>query len=133
MFEEADLVSSYSRAQALADGELVDVSTIAREAGFTLPVAVTRAVWVDCIQWGADEKEAKPQACQDQEGRLWDVVYMANRSARQNPRASRSSFCVYRVPTDGRGLKARPVMLILRVTPGDQGEPVLTICQPLED
>lgn len=133
MFEEADIVSTYTRAQALADGELVDVTATAREAGFTLPTAVTRAVWIDCIQWGEAEKKAKPRACQDQEGRLWDVVYMAFHAARRAPQSSRTSYSIHRVPADGQGLRARPVELILRVTPGDQGEPVITICQPLED
>ena len=39
------VISIYSRAQAIEDGILVDVSDTAREAGFTIPVAVTRTVW----------------------------------------------------------------------------------------
>ena len=38
-------ISAYTRAQAIEDGILVDVSDTAREAGFTIPVAVTRTVW----------------------------------------------------------------------------------------
>ena len=38
-------ISTYSRAQAIEDGILVDVSDTAREAGFTIPVAATRTVW----------------------------------------------------------------------------------------
>lgn len=34
-------IFSYSRKQAIADGVLVDVSEMAREAGFKYPVAVT--------------------------------------------------------------------------------------------
>ena len=40
-------ISIYTRAQAIEDGVLVDVSESAREAGFKFPVAVTRTVW-DC-------------------------------------------------------------------------------------
>ena len=45
LFDDTDLVFSYSRRQALEDGVLVDVSEMAREAGFRYPVAITRAVW----------------------------------------------------------------------------------------
>ena len=38
-------ISAYTRAQAIDDGILVDVSDTAREAGFNIPVAVTRTVW----------------------------------------------------------------------------------------
>ena len=36
-----------SRAQAIEDGVLVDVSDIAKEAGFRYPVALTSALWAD--------------------------------------------------------------------------------------
>ena len=34
MFENADLIHRYTRADAIADGVLIDVSATAREAGF---------------------------------------------------------------------------------------------------
>ena len=39
------VISVYTRAQAIEDGILVDVSETAREAGFRIPVAITRTVW----------------------------------------------------------------------------------------
>jgi len=38
------VIDAYSRAQAIEDGVLVDVSATAREAGLRYPVALTRAV-----------------------------------------------------------------------------------------
>ncbi len=38
----APVISVYTRAQAIEDGVLVDVSETAREAGFRIPVAVNR-------------------------------------------------------------------------------------------
>ena len=38
-----DVVSAYSRAQAIEDGVLVDVSQTAKEAGIKYPTAVTHA------------------------------------------------------------------------------------------
>ena len=43
--EQWEVIDAYSRAQALEEGVLVDVSVLAREAGIKFPVAVTRAVW----------------------------------------------------------------------------------------
>jgi len=40
MFENADLIHRYTRADAIADGVLIDVSQTAREAGFAYPVAL---------------------------------------------------------------------------------------------
>ncbi|HKI36594.1 MAG TPA: DUF6573 family protein [Gemmataceae bacterium] len=49
MFESADLIHRYTRADALRDGVLIDVSATAREAGFKYPVALTAAAWVKCV------------------------------------------------------------------------------------
>jgi hypothetical protein len=49
MFDNADLIYRYTRAQAIADGVLVDVSGIAQEAGIRFQVALTRAVWERCV------------------------------------------------------------------------------------
>lgn len=62
------VISQYTRAQAIADGFLVDVSETAREAGIKFPVALTRAVWDKCVEIPAGVD------CQDERGRLWDVV-----------------------------------------------------------
>ncbi|BBL79292.1 hypothetical protein RxyAA322_11460 [Rubrobacter xylanophilus] len=40
-------IHTYTRAEALADGVLVDVTETAREAGFRVLVALTRGIWAD--------------------------------------------------------------------------------------
>ena len=40
-----DVIFTYTRAQALADGVLIDAGALAQEAGFRLPVAITAAAW----------------------------------------------------------------------------------------
>ena len=73
MFEEADLIYRYTRAQAIEDGVLIDVSAVACEAGIAYPVALTSAAWGRCV--------AVPPGveCQDEAGRLWDVLLRAIR------------------------------------------------------
>ena len=65
-----------SRADAILDGVLIDVSTVASEAGIRYPVALTRAVWERCVS-------VPPGViCQDEPGRLWDVIWMLRCSIR---------------------------------------------------
>ena len=122
-------VYSYSRADALADGYLVDATDTAREAGFRFPVALTHAAWEDCVAW-SDDNSARKRWPQDEAGRLWDVLYVAHFACRRDAGASRITFGVLRVPREGRGTKARLVTLVAHVGPGDSGEPVITIGKP---
>lgn len=124
-------IHTYTRAQALADGELVDVTTTAAEAGFTTPVALTRAAWADCVEW--TDEDTKRQTVQDQDGRLWDVLWMCMQTARIAKAASTFFFVVYRVPRGGRAMSPKQTRLKACIGPGDAGEPVITIMQPNED
>lgn len=134
------VISSYSRAEAIADGVLVDVTEVAKEAGFTWPVAMTSAVWEDCVAW--TDADSRRQTHQDQSGRLWDVVWMARVAAAKQPGHSAltahpdspvRTFQMLRVPRDGKSNRARPVMLKMGVGPDDYGNPCLTLMQPMED
>jgi hypothetical protein len=121
---EWDVVYSYSRAQAIADGILVDVGDTAREAGISYPVAMTRAVWEKCVALPVDH------AGQDEAGRLWDVCWMFRCAARQCP-GDRLSFDLY-----VRNCERDTVDLVtLKAVcgPGDTLAPVITIMLPDED
>lgn len=127
-----DVVHSYTRAQAITDGVLVDVTGTAREAGFQRPVAMTDAAWHDCVAWSDDDNAA--QVYQDESGRLWDVLMMAMFSIRRQPTAVQVlNFELLRVPRDGHTTQATPATLKLMIGPGDDGLPVLTILLPHED
>jgi hypothetical protein len=122
-------IHTYSRAQAIADGVLIDCTEVASEAGFRLPVALTRAVWVDCVEW--TDEDSRRQTPQDQAGRLWDVLWMASLAASRG--GAQASFDLLRVPRGGRGVKPSRVTLSMVCGPGDQGEPVITILALGED
>lgn len=129
---DAEIIHAYTRAQALADGVLVDAGPMAREAGFGIPVALTQAAWGDCVAWTDADSERKGTV-QHERGRLWDVLWMAYNAARRAGAEQRVLFQLLRVPVAGRGVLARRVALALMIGPGDQGEPVITIGQPHED
>ena len=127
-----EVISTYSRAQALEDGVLVSAGAMAREVGFRFPVAITAAAWSDCVAW--TDADSARQVHQDQSGRLFDVLFMAHHAIRsRRSGGDRLTFKLYRVPRDGRSTEARITTLKLIVGPGDQGGPVVTILLLGED
>ena len=121
-------IFTYTRAQAIADGVLVDVSKLAREAGFRCPVAVTAGVWAECVRL--------PEGVtgQDETGRLWDVLQMLRFDIGMNPgaRTERVDFAVH-VRNDNREGDPPLVQLYALCGPGDDAEPVITVMLPTED
>lgn len=127
-----EVISTYTRAQAIEDGVLIEAGNMAEEAGFKWPVAMTSAAWADCVAWTEDDN--RQQVYQDESGRLWDVLFMASHAIRtRSGSGDRLLFQLYRVPRDGRATKAELTTLKLIVGAGDQGEPVITILLPHED
>lgn len=129
-----ELIHSYSRAEALADGDLIEVpEELWRNQGFKHPVALTRAAWADAVAWDEKDNQRK-KTIQDPTGRLWDVLTMAGHAARKaHGRVDRIPFQVLRTPREGRGRTPRLADLHLHVGPGDTPDPVLTILLPRED
>lgn len=119
-----EVISSYSRAQALADGFLVDVSETAREAGITFPVAMTRTVWEKCVAVPKDRGW-----CSDERGRLWDVVSMLRFAIRRSRGGELVHYSIRCHTLKG----IRRVNLKSHCGPGDNAEPVITIMFPEED
>ena len=66
-----EIIHSYSRAQAIEDGVLVDVTEMAREAGFKWPFAMTAEVYA------LINDIPKKYKHEDIKGRLWDVLMLA--------------------------------------------------------
>lgn len=120
-----ELIYSYTRAQALDDGVLVDVTDIAKEAEILIPVAVTAKVWADVESLPARYAGSNygPHT------RIWDVLWMC-------------ACAMRRAPLDASEVRFTVIMPVGRKThyylkavigPGDDGEPVLTIMRPDED
>ena len=120
-----EIIHSYSRAQAIEDGVLVEVTETAKEAGIRFPTALTRAVWYRFV-------EVPPGlACQDEKGRLWDILWMLRcRIAAARPNESQMQFQLY-VRNDR--LPPKLVTLKAHCGPGDTPDPVITIMLPEED
>jgi hypothetical protein len=126
MFENADLIHRYSRADAIRDGVLIDVSAIARETGIRYPVALTCAVWERCVAVPAGV------ICQDEAGRLWDVVWMLRCAITRRSTGDIVRFALH-VRNDNRDGTPPLVRLKAVCHAGDEGEPVVTVMLPQED
>ena len=126
-----NIISTYSRAQAIEDGVLVDVTDVAKESGFSIAVAVTRAVWEQTIAWS--KEDSTKQTHQDQSGRLWDVLWMLYLACKRCNGKSSLIYGLYVIPRNGRSRKPSLVKLKSVIGSGDDGEPVITVMLPSED
>ncbi|MGH7801032.1 MAG: DUF6573 family protein [Thermodesulfobacteriota bacterium] len=132
MFTKEDLVYVYTRQQAIEDGEQVDVSSLAKEAGFKYPVFITRTIFDKYIK---PDEEALSYG-QDKTGRIWDVLTVLrfenqHKRFRQGNTEQEILFHVLFV----MGSKRQKVQL--KATVGaldiDDPQPAITIMLPEED
>jgi hypothetical protein len=126
MNDFGDLIYAYTRAQALEDGVLVDVSKIGKEAGFKVPVAVTQAVW------GLIEDIPPRAHWESIDGRLWDVVKMGWFAA-QRCKETDTLWYKMLMNRNEHGHRVQALILKLHIGGGDNGEPVVTIMLRNED
>ncbi len=115
--DKEEYISVYTRAQAIADGQLVEVNDAARDCGFKLPAAVTAAVWAEL-----NEKMGTGETI---EGRLHDLFFVAWINATKNP----NRFILHFKVKVGR--KRQEYKMVGHK--GDHGEWVITVMKPEED
>ena len=114
-------IHGYCRKEAIAQGELIDVTATAKEAGIRYPTAVTRRVWERFVK--------VPQGAigQDEAGRLWDILWMLQAAVRKaKPKQTSLHFELW--VHDGEEMQL--VGLMAHCGPGDDLEPVITVMLP---
>ena len=141
MFTQENIIDSYTRAEAIEDGVLVDISELAREAGFVFPVAITSALY-NALEPHKEEKAIG----QDIEGRLWDLLSVFRYYTKRGGRELHFSVFIQRI--DGRAMPNTAMRKVRHLEgnismyeqavravcgPGDNLEPVITIMLPEED
>lgn len=110
MFADSELIHAYTRADALADGMLLDVSNAVQPFGILPHTAVTAGVWGQAIDTGSDLAFSLRSFC---------AVLAANIRRNQIIRGSGFTYTM-----QARG---RPVEIRVVLGPGDRSEPVLTV------
>ena len=122
LFSEADIISSYTRADAIQDGILVvdPIEALRREAGIKYHCAMTAELF-EAINPNASEK----MLGQDLEGRVWDMLVMFRMAVRKAQNATTIPFSfIVRRKKGPRG--ADLVIATAQCGPGDAAEPVIT-------
>ena len=130
-----EVISRYTRAQAIEDGVLIDVTETACQAGIKYPAALTTAVY--------DEYVVVPKALkgiQDEAGRLFDILWMYAWAVRigeisGNQGLFTVSFLMYETKSISEQARVRQETITLKAVcgPNDDGSPCITIMRPDED
>ena len=122
-----DVVYSYTRAQAVADGVQVEVTKTAQEAGIRFPVFLTRTVFDAYVTIPPDVSG------QDEAGRLWDVLWMLRFAIQRTSRGvERLPFALY-VRNDNRAAKLVKLVAVAGPLDIDDPSPAITVMMPDED
>lgn len=122
-----DVVYSYTRKQAIADGYQVEVTKTAQEAGIKFPMFLTRAVFDAYVTVPPDVSG------QDEAGRLWDVVWMTRFAIlRAKPGVDRVPVALY-VRNDNRAAKLVKLIATCGPLDIDDPQPSITVMMPDED
>jgi hypothetical protein len=119
-----ETIFSYTREMAITDGVLINISEVAKDAGFKVPVAVTDALYNGYLV----PDETPRNKGQDTTGRIWDMLILLNLKAK-GCKENIVLFSVRMVMKDGPQFIEMKSM----IGPGDNGEPVITIMLPHED
>lgn len=122
-----EVIYSYSRAQAIAEGVQVEVSKVAAEAGIKFPVFLTRTVYDAFVTVPPDVTG------QDESGRLWDILWMLRvQAAKSKPGICHLPFALY-VRNDNRAAKLVQLLAVCAATDIDDPAPSITVMMPDED
>jgi hypothetical protein len=121
-----NVIYSYTRAQAIANGVLIDVTEQAKATGFKLPTVVTENLYHHYIEPPA----VLTGEGQSVTGRLHDLLTLALFAARRAVNSDRVNFKVSFLMSPGH---SETVEVIAHIGPGDNAEPVLTIMLPEDD
>ncbi|MCZ7633441.1 MAG: hypothetical protein M5U20_08160 [Phycisphaerales bacterium] len=126
-FADWEVISGYSRAEAIADGVLIDLDGsgyefVRRAEGIRVPTAITRTLWLSVIGPEPADMGDDPEAA----GRLMDLLRSFRTAARTNPHGNRVTW-------EFPALNGGTLSVISVVGPGDDPRPVLTLTLPEDD
>ena len=117
MFDEGDLVFSYTRKQAIDDGVLIDITEIAKHYGFIVPVAMNVSTYHECFM---DDGELDEEMLRD-----YLCLLLMNINLGRFADGRKDLVEIF-----FEGKRKQRFKIWNHVGPGDEGEAVMTICFP---
>lgn len=124
---ENEFIDSYTRAEAIADGILIDVTGLAVEAGFSCPVALTIGVHERYVKTPEDMEDTGEM---NETGRLWDILMILRHAAGKSAGRSEILFRLSAQESDG---EIEVTTLKAVCDSDDDGEMCFTVMLPEED
>ena len=138
---ELELIYSYTRKEAIADGFQVEIDLkTSKAAGINYPVYMTRTVWDRYV-----EVPEELTGAQDEPGRLWDILWMFAFYARKSSGAEMKFQFICQLTDEGdwpnneapEGDNPLQRLVTLKSMIGpvdiDDPSPAITILLPNED
>jgi len=105
--------ASFSRGKAFEDGYLIDVSNIAQEIGFKIPVAITIDLYSSYIKTGNNTYEKE---------RIWETLFVFALYGMYSNENCIYFNVIYKMSHEDINVTLKAV-----IGPGDSCEPVITI------
>ena len=131
-WDDAELIHSYTRRQAIADGVLVDMEQdelgqLRREAGVKWPIAMTATAFSQYVEL----TPAAVKAGNDMKGRWWDILTMWKHAVKTSKHDGTELNFQFLCVVD----RQQPSLVRLKSVagPDDDGKPCLTFMLPEED
>jgi hypothetical protein len=149
--EEFQIVYTYTRSQAIADGFQIEVTKVAEEAGIRFPVFLTRGVWDKYVALPNDtpaqgQDDLVPRSgpktwgthieagLGSQSGRLWDIVWMLRFAIiRAKPGVTRVPVALYVRNSDSHPARLVKLIATAGAVDIDDPAPAITVMLPEED
>jgi hypothetical protein len=90
MFNDLDVIASYSQEQALEDNNLFNLSELfseeVRECGIKIPLFCTRSVYMNYVKL----TKAADNGLHSEKGRAWDLIFMSRPALKAAARTRKS-------------------------------------------
>lgn len=120
LWDGAEIISTYTRADMIRDGLMADVTPWAAEIGFSVPVGISDNSGLFTKTAGTPNRKGwyRPDGVRNVRALLW--------AALNTIRAGKKSADEVRFPWAGE-------TVICRCHGGDSGEPVITLMLPADD
>jgi len=126
-YDDFEVVSRYTRAEAIADGVLIDISEMAREAGIKFPTAITAKAYQEYIV-PHDDVRAMGEC---ETGRLWDTLMMLRLYAKNGGRVIKFPV-IYSFAAPSKEFRCTKELIAVCGS-GDTPEAVITLMALGED